>query len=175
MKEQEYLTDEELDALICEVEMTEMTMAPPDLLDDILQRIDATDDIEHEDWNESETKETVSEPAKPPRMNRIEKRRKEYRRFCIQVASSAAAAILLIFMLPLLTGGQDTAVPAKDKVLAEAGIKPREEALKRSDNQLMTRIGNSRYLSYLNSEEIVNDIFSEDGANNRIFDWRINQ
>lgn len=141
MKEQEYLTDEELDALISEVEMT---MAPPDLLDDILQRIE-------------------------------KKRRKEYRRFCIQVASSAAAAIVLIFMLPLLTGGQDTAVPAKDKVLAEAGIKPREEALERSDNQLMTRIGNSRYLSLLNSEETINDISLEDGANNRIFNWRMNQ
>ncbi len=175
MKEQEYLTDEELDALICEVETAEMTMAPPDLLDDILQKMDAADEAEHAKGKVSETKETVSEPAKPPRMNRIEKRRKEYRRFCIQVASSAAAAIVLIFMLPWFTGGQDTAVPAKDKVLAEAKIKTKEEALIRSDNQLMTRIGNSRYLSFLNSEEIVNDIFLEDGANNRIFDWRINQ
>ncbi len=146
MKEQEYLTDEELDALICEVETTEMTMAPPDLPDDILQNL-----------------------------NHIEKRKKEYRRFCIQVASSAAAAIALMFMLPWFTGGQDTAVPAKDQVLAEAGIESKEEALKRSDNQLMTRIGNSRYLGFLNSEETINDIFWEDGENNRIFNWRMNQ
>ena len=39
----EYLTEEELNALIQEVEMTEMTTAPPDLLDDILQKIDSLD------------------------------------------------------------------------------------------------------------------------------------
>ena len=62
MMEQNYLTDEELNALIQEVETSEMTMAPPDLLDDILQKID------------------LSEHTKPPRILRIEKRRNEFRR-----------------------------------------------------------------------------------------------
>ena len=153
----EYLTEEELNALIREVEMTEMTSAPPDLLDDILQKID------------------LAELAKPPRIVCIEKRRKEYRRFCIQVASSVAAAIVLLFMLPAFSGGKEMTVPAKEQVLAASDVKSKEEVLERRDNRLMSRLGNSRYLDFLRSDESINDISSEDGVKNRIFIWRTNQ
>ena len=153
----EYLTEEELNALIREVEMTEMTSAPPDLLDDILQKID------------------LAELAKPPRIVCIEKRRKEYRRFCIQVASSVAAAIVLLFMLPAFSGGKEMTVPAKEQVLAASDVKSKEEVLERRDNRLMSRLGNSRYLDFLRSDESINDISSEDGVKNRIFNWRTNQ
>ena len=153
----EYLTEEELNALIREVEMTEMTSAPPDLLDDILQKID------------------LAELAKPPRILRIEKRRKEFRRFCIQVASSVAAAIVLIFMLPGLSGGKEMSVPAKEQVLAASDVKPKEEVLKRSDNKLMSKIGNSRYLESLRLDGNEKDISLEDGIKNHIFNWRTNQ
>ena len=153
----EYLTEEELNALIREVEMTEMTSAPPDLLDDILQKID------------------LAELAKPPRILRIEKRRKEFRRFCIRVASSVAAAIVLLFMLPAFSGGKEMTVPAKEQVLAASDVKSKEEVLERRDNRLMSRLGNSRYLDFLRSDESINDISSEDGVKNRIFNWRTNQ
>ena len=153
----EYLTEEELNALIREVEMTEMTSAPPDLLDDILQKID------------------LAELAKPPRILRIEKRRKEFRRYCLQVASGVAAAVVLLFLLPTFTGGKEMTVPAKEQVLAASDVKSKEEVLERRDNRLMSRLGNSRYLDFLRSDESINDISSEDGVKNRIFNWRTNQ
>ena len=171
----EYLTEEELNALIQEVEMTEMTTAPPDLLDDILQKIDSLDDLKNDLQDETETKEQISELAKPPRIVCIEKRRKEYRRFCIQVVSSVAAAIALIFMLPGLSGGKEMSVPAKEQVLAASDVKPKEEVLKRSDNKLMSKIGNSRYLESLRLDGNEKDIFLEDGIKNHIFNWRTNQ
>ena len=171
----EYLTEEELNALIQEVEMTEMTTAPPDLLDDILQKIDSSDDLKHDLQDETETKEQISELAKPPRIICIEKRRREYRRFCIQVVSSVAAAIALLFMLPAFSGGKEMTVPAKEQVLAASDVKPKEEVLKRSDNKLMSKIGNSRLLDYLSSDGRINDISSGDGVKNRIFNWRTNQ
>lgn len=157
MMEQEYLTDEELNALIREVETSEMTMAPPDLLDDILQKID------------------LAELAKPPKILRIEKRRNEFRRYCLQVASGVAAAVVLLFLLPAFSGGKEMTVPAKEQILAASDVKSKEEVLERSDNKLMSKLGNSRYLDSLSSDGSINDISSEDGVKNRIFIWRTNQ
>ena len=157
MMEQNYLTDEELNALIREVETSEMTMAPPDLLDDILQKID------------------LAELAKPPRILRIEKRRNEFRRYCLQVASGVAAAVVLLFMLPAFSGGKEMTVPAKEQVLAASDVKSKEEVLERSDNKLMSKLGNSRYLDSLSSDGSINDISLEDSVKNRIFNWRTNQ
>lgn len=157
MMEQNYLTDEELDALIREVEASEMTMAPPDLLDDILQKMD------------------VSECAMPPRILHREKRRNEFLRYCLQVASGVAAAVVLLFLLPTFSGGKEMTVPAKEQVLAASDVKSKEDVLERRDNRLMSRLGNSRYLDFLRSDESINDISSEDGVKNRIFNWRTNQ
>ena len=157
MMEQNYLTDEELNALIREVETSEMTMAPPDLLDDILQKID------------------VSELTKPPKILRIEKRRNEFRRYCLQVASSVAAAVILLFMLPAFSGGKEMTVPEKEQVLAASDVKSKEEVLERSDNKLMSKLGNSRYFESLRFDGNAKDFSLEDSVKNRIFNWRTNQ
>jgi len=67
-----YLTDEELEQLIADVEANEMVSAPPDMMEEILAGI-------------------VMKPGA---------KKKEFQLYCFRVITSVAAAILLLFMLP---------------------------------------------------------------------------
>ena len=72
MKEyKEYLSDEELNCLIAEVEQSDLIPAPPDLAERILDAAGK---------------------------NKV----REFRRYCIRVWTSVAAAIVLTFLLPRL-------------------------------------------------------------------------
>lgn len=70
----EYLSDEQLQKLVQQVEMEELILAPPDLKEDILKAV----------------------------ANRKRDKKKEYRQYCFHVFLSAAAAIMLLFLLPEL-------------------------------------------------------------------------
>lgn len=67
-----YLTDEELELLIAEVEENEMIAAPPNLMTDVLAKVET----------------------------RPKTKSKEFQLYCFRVITSVAAAILLLFMLP---------------------------------------------------------------------------
>lgn len=98
-RNEEYLTDEELAALIADVESGDVQAAPSDLLDSILER------VEKENVGTTATellkKESEFHPgiAKPPRRNTI----LQYR---IRVVGAMAAALLMIFLVPELMTSQ---------------------------------------------------------------------
>ncbi len=73
-KELEYLTPDELEQLIAEVENTDMMAAPPDMMENVFEKLAA----ERRD------------------------KKKEYRSFCFRVWSSVAAALLIVFLIPQL-------------------------------------------------------------------------
>lgn len=79
-----YLTDEELNQLIADVEVNEMVSAPPDMAEEILMRL----------YMQSNN---LSEMTKAKDRNA---REKEFRLYCFRVITSVAAAIMLLFVMP---------------------------------------------------------------------------
>lgn len=80
--EMAYLSDVDLEALVMQIEQQELVVVPPDLKDRILREVQA------ETKTQTETKD----------------KKAEFRRYCFRVWTSVAAAILLIFMLPMISG-----------------------------------------------------------------------
>ena len=72
-----YISDEELEQLICQVEQEELVTAPPDLAENILKAV-------------TEVKPKTS-------------KKKEFHAYCFRVITSVAAAVALVFLLPELT------------------------------------------------------------------------
>ena len=68
-----YISDDELERLILQVEQEELVAAPPDLMESILAKSTAT-------------------------------RKQEFYAYCFRVITSVAAAIVLVFLMPGLTG-----------------------------------------------------------------------
>ncbi len=73
---EEYLSDLELEQLIRDVEQNELVGAPPDLAEQILHRV------------------------------RMPNKKREFRRYCIRVMTSVAAAIAVVFLLPEVSDTQ---------------------------------------------------------------------
>ena len=73
---EEYLSDLELEQLIRDVEQNELVGAPPDLAEQILHRVKMPD------------------------------KKREFRRYCIRVMTSVAAAIAVVFLLPEVSDTQ---------------------------------------------------------------------
>ncbi len=84
-----YLSDEELLSLIEDTENNAMFTAPPDLISDVIGKIEAKERKEKEPAKGDVVRNSVI----------------EYRRFCMRVAIAVAAAIALIFTAPLLMPG----------------------------------------------------------------------
>ena len=76
-----YISDEELERLINQVEQEELVAAPPDLMERILEA-------------ERETSPLIYCEAA---------RKKEFYAYCFRVITSVAAAVALVFLLPELT------------------------------------------------------------------------
>lgn len=108
--ETEYLSDMDLEALIMQIEQQELVVAPPDLKDRILREVQA----ETKSQTEAETKvleescalegEQSKEKTKIFYSQSRKSKATEFRRYCFRVWTSVAAAILLIFMLPMISG-----------------------------------------------------------------------
>ncbi len=81
-RELEYLTPDELKQLIAEVENTDMMAAPPDMMENVFEKL--------------------AEERRD--------KKKEYRSFCFRVWSSVAAALLIVFLIPK-PGGQRSEIP----------------------------------------------------------------
>ena len=120
MMEYEYLTDEELEKLISDVEIEGLMMAPPSLIDDVMEQIERAEDVTKESQSDdSYLESTKRQVDKPPKVIDFEQRRKEYRRYCIRVMSSVAAAIAFVF---LYLGGMDVQteiIPSKESVMMQ--------------------------------------------------------
>lgn len=97
-----YLSDEELEALISEVEESDEVEAPGYLLDNILGIIDREAADKHAAYAEDENKLPEPQIAKPPKVKDIMARRRAYRIYCAKIIAGAAAAIALLVVLPLV-------------------------------------------------------------------------
>lgn len=110
-KETTYLTDEQLQRLIMDVEEHEMVAAPPDLMDTILRKAKAA---------------PIAAPCENPAAGK-----REFRRYCIRVMVSVAASIALLFAIPELSsaGEPQPQLPTKAEVMAREGCRTREEVM----------------------------------------------
>ena len=142
MREQlNYISDEELEQLICQVEQEELVAAPPDLMEEILAAAGVTE-------KEQETPQIVE--VKTP-----VSRKKEFYAYCFRVITSVAAAVVLVFLLPELSDWMERngtlsqehfeknaavqmipsfeevadTVPAREEVVASKNTPTREEVL----------------------------------------------
>lgn len=111
----EYLTDDELQRLITDVETHELVTAPPSLCEDILAKIDEV------------SKETSSSIEASIPIVRNKKR--EYRRYCFQVITSMAAAIAIVFLLPNLRENQSLEASRTQKIFGASVYETKQEAL----------------------------------------------
>jgi len=85
----DYLSDEALEELISQVEQTELVEAPPDLMENILFSAGLL-----------EEPEIIPEANVKPALAR----KKEFYAYCFRVITSVAAAVALVFLLPVMLG-----------------------------------------------------------------------
>lgn len=126
--EDEYLSDEQLEQLILQVEQHELLKAPPDFTESVLKQL--------EESSQSGVKEIIP-------INKLESRKKEFVKYSFRVIASVAAAIVLLFSIPEMNYFQVKNVPTKQEVLATQKYTTREEVL--NETSFLTKIvGNIR-------------------------------
>lgn len=126
--EDEYLSDEQLEQLILQVEQHELLKAPPDFTESVLKQL--------EEFSQSGVKEIIP-------INKLESRKKEFVKYSFRVIASVAAAIVLLFSIPEMNYFQVKNVPTKQEVLATQKYTTREEVL--NETSFLTKIvGNIR-------------------------------
>lgn len=122
--EKDYLSEEELEALIADIEENDLVLAPKDLLTNILRTID--EEAQNMDLERCAEKE--NDPASVSfkvQNNRVI----EFRKYCIQVITSVAATIALVFLLPTSMQVQKAEIPSKDMIIAEQTVKTKADVL----------------------------------------------
>lgn len=99
-----YLSDEELNAMICEIESGDLVMAPPGIKENVLRK--------------------------------VANKKKEFVTYCFRVVLSAAAAIVLMFLLPtnIDITVHDEKIPTKQEVLEKEALNSRGLLEKILDN-----------------------------------------
>ena len=135
----EYLTDEELELFISEVE-GDLVPAPPEMADRIANVL----------WKEVQVKESgvAEETRSKTAQNKKTGKRREFAAYCFRVAMSVAAAIAFMCIVPNLPGFDEYGVEPKvqeyadkEAYLKENGSEPRQEV----------------YTTYPTREEVLND------------------
>lgn len=127
--EKEYLTDEELERLILDVEQNELVAAPPDLAADIMAGISRAlgtgaaheSGLEHENGAENESGAAYGRDT--------EHKVKEFRNYCFRVLTSVAAAVVIVFLLPGLLNLQRSDVPTRQEMVTPGKYATKEEAM----------------------------------------------
>lgn len=99
MNENEYLTEEELNRLIDDIENSEMIDAPPDILNDILARIDNEENCNNVQEDAQTTIEVAEQIIKPPQ---LVSSKREYRSYCFRVITTMVAAVAMLLIVPLV-------------------------------------------------------------------------
>lgn len=140
-----YLTDDELEHLIAEIEAGDLHPAPPGLLDRILEQADAVKDGMPVDSKSSA--EPVGTPGRRAKQSRepvgTAGRRAYFRRYCLRVATSVAAAIALLFLLPQTLDRLPD--PESFPVKNERTVYSREEI--RDENRITRTLRDSHFLT----------------------------
>lgn len=134
--ENEYLSDEELEMLICEIEQSDLVMAPPSIREKVLE--------------EARSKNT------------------DFIRYCFRVVASVAAAIILLFLLPGISGNMlpkvteayEEKIPSRQEVLAMQEYATKEEVL--DDTNVLKKLFQS--ISILEQNADFNFIKEENGG-----------
>jgi len=140
--ENEYLSDEQLNNLICEVEECAMVTAPPDMLECILAKVEDMASEPATSLNATELEGEQREINRPPKII-------EFRKYCFKVVSAAAVAILILGVVPTLLSYRPNTIPSKEEVRAE-----KQHRLYNADNnrRLFSRLQKENYFS--NNHEI---------------------
>ena len=89
-----YISDDELERMICQIEENELVAAPPDLMDSILEAAGLTEEVT-----------PLPVPVTNAKNDGVKK--KEFTAYCFRVITSVAAAVALVFLLPELTKGMN--------------------------------------------------------------------
>lgn len=127
--EEQYLSDEQLQKLIMEVEELELVTAPGDVLAGVLQKLDG---------------QRQESPCVTTRKQQSGGKVIEFRRYCIRVATSAVAAIALVFTLPGLSNAQKEENLTKPPIVSEQKMKLKQVPHK--EERLTKKIGDSRLI-----------------------------
>lgn len=101
MNERDYLSNEELMNLIDSIESGDEINAPDDILDNILTKIEEMEQDNNDSVEAPALKEKVSEIMKPPQISDMDRRKKQYRQYCVRVAFAMAAAVALFVIVPI--------------------------------------------------------------------------
>ena len=120
-KHMEYLTEKDLERLVLELEQGELVSAPPDMLDDIMDRL------------EQETPER--------QMCKRQEKIVAYKRYRFQVLTTVAAAVLAVVFLPKLADLQQQKkdyVEHKYEYEIQVRYETKEEAL--NDRGLLEKV-----------------------------------
>ena len=120
-KHTEYLAEKDLERLVLELEQGELVSAPPDMLDDILDRL------------EQETPER--------QMRKRQEKIVAYKRYRFQVLTTVAAAVLAVVFLPKLADLQQQKkdfVEHKYEYEIQVRYETKEEAL--NDRGLLEKV-----------------------------------
>lgn len=135
----EYLTDEELELLISEVE-GDLVPAPPEMADKIMGLMREAPQLKEV--------EAVSEAKREPGQSKKISKKRAFAAYCFRVTMSVAAAIAFMCILPNLPGFDEYGVESevqeyadKEAYLKENGSEPRQEV----------------YTAYPTREEVLND------------------
>ena len=123
--DQNYPSEEELEALIANIEEHDLVQAPPDLLNQILYTIEESIPFENNT--------SLLEKDSLQRKKTI-----EFRKYCFQVITSIAAAIVLIFLLPTSMQMQKSelpSIPSKDMILAKQTVKAKSDVVENHNKE----------------------------------------
>lgn len=101
MNERDYLSNEELMNLIDSIESGDEINAPDDILDNILTKIEEMEQDNNDSVEAPALTEKVSEIMKPPQISDMDRRKKQYRQYCVRVAFAMAAAVALFVIVPI--------------------------------------------------------------------------
>jgi len=104
-----YISDDELERLINQVEQEELVAAPPDLMESILEAAGLAEEV-------------TPLPAPVHSAKSDNAKKKEFIAYCFRVFTSVAAAVALVFLLPELTKRMDVNGAASQKHPAKSEV-----------------------------------------------------
>lgn len=99
----DYLSNESLERLIDEIEDSELVVAPNEIIDDVLRKIDSSSNSNVSSNYELSSECFEQNIEKPPQLLIIAARR-EYISYCIKVGISIAASLAFIIFCPFIKG-----------------------------------------------------------------------
>lgn len=138
----DYMSDEELELLITDVEQNELVAAPPDMLEKILDRIREGE----EDAEMVSNVKNISSKQNTKQVIRPVTNIREFRRYCFKVCASVAAAIVLVFALPVISENSLTNTTRQEPFIKESRYATKEEALN-DQSYLVDKLGNTNIFS----------------------------